>query len=78
MASPTQEGNKKLERVLKYLNGTGCMGIALRQTLDHPVAYVDASYGVHKEFKSQTGVFITIFLRIYAKRAKYLDEKYHR
>ena len=58
--SPTQEDNKKLERVLKYLNGTRGMGIALRQTLDHPVAYVDASYGVHKDFKSQTGVFITL------------------
>jgi histone deacetylase 1/2 len=49
----------KLERVIKYLRGTKQLGIILEA---HKIlgifAYVDASYGVHMDYKSHTGIVI--------------------
>jgi hypothetical protein len=58
--SPTKQDEQKLSRVLKYLNTTTGRKIVLKQLHDHPVAYVDAAYGVHVDCKSHTGIFITL------------------
>lgn len=58
--NPTAGDRQKLYRVLKYLNGSKELGIILEQEHDFPVAYVDASYGVHSDCKSQTGLYITL------------------
>jgi hypothetical protein len=57
---PTSEDQAKLDRILKYLNGTRQLGITLEQHHNFPVAYCDASYGVHHDSKSHTGLFITL------------------
>lgn len=58
--NPTPSDRQKLDRVLKYLNGSRELGIVLEQEHNFPVAYVDASYGVHSDCKSQTGLYITL------------------
>jgi len=61
VSQPTEDDWLKLERVLKYLNGSKGMGIML--TVDDgimPKVYIDASYAVHSDGKSHTGVFITL------------------
>jgi len=58
--SPTVEDQAKLTRVLKYLNGTRALGIVLVHKHNYPVAFCDASYGVHHDLKSHTGLFITL------------------
>ena len=51
----------KLERVLKYLNSTRSLGLTLRPKSDLTIyAYVDASYAVHNDMKSQSGMAITL------------------
>lgn len=57
---PTKVDAAKLTRVLKYLKYSGTRRIRLTKRYDHPVAYVDASYGVHADFRSHTGVVITL------------------
>lgn len=59
---PTVVDRQKLDRILKYLNGNQHFGIILEKRFDHPLAFVDASYGVHPDCKSQTGLFITLGL----------------
>jgi hypothetical protein len=51
----------KLQRVLKYLNSTRTLGLILRPKSDLTIhAYVDASYAVHNDMKSQTGMAISL------------------
>jgi hypothetical protein len=51
----------KLERVLKYLNSTQDLGLTIDVNRNiQVIAYVDASYAVHKDFKSHTGATITL------------------
>jgi hypothetical protein len=60
--APTQEDYGKLLRVLKYLNHAKELGIVLRPA-DGPItveAYADAAYGNHQDFKSHTGLVITL------------------
>ena len=46
----------KLRRVAQYIRGTSELGIRLEATnIPDVISYVDASYGVHKDFKSHTG-----------------------
>jgi hypothetical protein len=55
------DDESKLTRVLKYLNGTQHLGICL--TASSPIkvqAFIDASYGVHADGKSHSGLCITI------------------
>jgi hypothetical protein len=63
----------KLERVLKYLNGSRELGIVLKPDKNLCVhAFIDASYGVHVDGKSHTGVIIGIGKGpVYAKSAKH-------
>lgn len=58
--NPTSEDDRKLKRVLRFLAGTRSDVLTLRKDFDYPVAYCDASYGVHADFKSQTGLYITL------------------
>ena len=51
----------KLNRILGYINATKYMGIVLESYKDIAIfAYVDASYAVHWDFRSQTGGIITL------------------
>ena len=51
----------KLERLQKYLNGTKDLGIVLEASLPIGLtAYVDASYAVHHDCKSHTGIVLTL------------------
>ena len=51
----------KLARVLRYLNRTKELTLQLRGTSAlHISAYIDASYGTHGDFKSHSGIFISI------------------
>jgi hypothetical protein len=54
--SPTEQDKVKLDRVLKYLAGTKELGLIL-EIGDHLLvrSYVDASFGVHSDFKGHTG-----------------------
>ncbi len=58
---PTEEDDKKLDRVLRYLKGSRGKGIVIKAEDGLVVkAYVDASYGVHADMKSHTGCVITL------------------
>jgi hypothetical protein len=57
----TVEDWSKLERVLKYINGSKDMGICINMSDGVTVfAYVDSSYGVHSDYKSHTGGVISM------------------
>jgi hypothetical protein len=57
----TKMDTVKLERVLRYLNGTPHLGLTLRPDENLSISsYIDASYAVHHDMKSQTGVAITL------------------
>jgi hypothetical protein len=60
--SPTTDDQAKLDRVMKYLNGCGDLGIVLKPGSEEvsPLAYVDASYGVHSDGKSHSGMLIAL------------------
>jgi hypothetical protein len=57
----TESDQLKLNRVLSYLNATKELGITLDATKGLQVlAYVDASYAVHGDYKSHTGGYISL------------------
>jgi hypothetical protein len=59
--SPDIDDLHKLNRVLKYLNGSSHLGMILRA--DEPMqilTYIDASYGVHVDGKSHSGLYVTL------------------
>ena len=59
--NPTKQDLLKLHRVLRYLNETKHLGLTLRPDQDLSViSFIDASYAVHHDMKSQTGVAITL------------------
>lgn len=58
---PTEQDLRKLFRVVRYLRSTRDKGIVLEANKALAVyAWVDASYGVHADFKSHTGCVIGI------------------
>ena len=62
VSKPNLDDMKKLDRVLKYLNGTKELGICIA-TDPGPIsikAYIDASYAVHDDCRSQTGCIISL------------------
>ena len=69
---PTVQDKGKLDRVLKYLNGTADLGLTLEVGEAITVlGFVDASYGVHSDGKSHTGAAITLGLGVvFAKSSK--------
>jgi hypothetical protein len=60
VAAPTADDMSKLMRVLKYLNGTADLGIRLCPKTLTIEAYADASYGVHADYKSHSGLCIAL------------------
>jgi histone deacetylase 1/2 len=59
--SPDVDDWKKLERMLRYLNGTTELGIILEASDPTKIeGFIDASYGVHSDFKSHSGMVITL------------------
>jgi histone deacetylase 1/2 len=58
---PDQDDLKKLRRILRYLKGTYQLGIVL-EAEEGPLvkAYIDASYGVHSDCRSHSGMVITM------------------
>ena len=57
----TEEDMSKLIRLLKYLNGTKDIGLRLMgDNYLTVIAFIDASFGVHMDFKSHTGIAIVI------------------
>jgi hypothetical protein len=59
--SPDVDDWKKFMRVLKYLNGTRDMGLCLEPGDSSALTmYVDASYGVHSDGKSHTGMCMSL------------------
>jgi hypothetical protein len=55
---PTEEDNVKLDRLCKYLNGVRHAGIYFKPTELAIVCYIDASFAVHNDCKSQTCIII--------------------
>jgi hypothetical protein len=59
VSCPGEDDWKKLSRTIQYLRGTQNLGIVLEcDKCIQVLAYADASYGVHKDFKSHTGCVI--------------------
>jgi hypothetical protein len=59
---PTQQDKNKLERVLRYFNGSHELGIYLGLSKDGDLkltCFADASHGVHSNGKSHSGIVIS-------------------
>ena len=59
----TVQDAKKLVRVVRYLNGTRELGMVLGGDCNGDIlltVYTDASYGVHDNGKSHSGIYITL------------------
>jgi hypothetical protein len=58
---PDVDDWKKFQRVLRYLNSTPELGIALECGDKIKIeSYIDASYAVHTDYRSHTGMVITL------------------
>ncbi len=60
---PTEDDWTKLERVMKYLNGSKDLGVTLDASSDKPLelqAWVDASFATHEDAKGHTGLIIAL------------------
>ena len=58
---PTEQDRAKLNRVIRYLNNTKELGLTLHPKEDLTVlSFIDASYAVHRDMKSQTGLAVTL------------------
>lgn len=57
---PTEEDERKLDRVLKYLNGTRTLNLTLERDEGPCKAYIDASFGVHPDMKSHSGLVASV------------------
>jgi len=61
VAAPTEQDWNKLERLLKYIRSTASFGIVLEASKNLAVlAWIDASYGVHPDGKSHSGLVISL------------------
>ena len=59
---PTQEDKNKLARVLKYLNGNCGRKLIFRpSTASGIIGYIDASFGLHDDGRSHTGLIVTLY-----------------
>ena len=58
---PNAEDMKKLQRILKYLRQTKDLGLTINKTGKMAVElYIDASFAVHSDLKSQTGAIVVV------------------
>ena len=61
ISAPTEDDNKKLIKLMKYLNHTKHFHITIDGTeLLTPWISIDASYGIHGDRKSHTGVVVGV------------------
>ena len=61
VSNPTQEDWRKLQRALNYLDNTKTQCLRLGMTTPMTIrTYIDASFAVHSDFKSHTGICITM------------------
>ena len=61
VSNPTQEDWRKLQRALNYLDNTKTQRLRLGMTTPMTIrTYIDASFAVHSDFKSHTGICITM------------------
>jgi hypothetical protein len=59
--APDVDDQKKLDRVFRYLNGSTELGICLSADASpRVIAHIDASYGVHQDFKSHSGLTLSL------------------
>jgi hypothetical protein len=58
MKDPDQYDNLKLDRLYEYLSGTKSLALILKPKDLQLRAWVDASYNVHSDSKSHTGIII--------------------
>ena len=59
--NPTQENCRKLQRALHYLDNTKTQRLRLGMATPMTIrTYIDASFAVHSNFKSHTGIYITM------------------
>ena len=57
----TEQDDRKLDRMMKYINSTTELGITFDMSEDMSIcAFIDASYGVHADGKSHSGAVITL------------------
>ena len=68
--APSAEDRKKLERALKYLRGTAELGLRFKPVNNNVTGYVDASFAVHMDYKSHTGLCVQFGGTIFAKSTK--------
>jgi hypothetical protein len=57
---PDRDDQSKLMRVMRYLNGTPHLGVNLQGWEGTIEAYIDASYGVHADCRSHSGMIVTM------------------
>ena len=60
MQNPTKNDVPKLVRILRYLNGTKDRGITFSNDDMNLSVWIDASYAIHDDAKSQSAVVITV------------------
>ena len=61
VSAPTHQDWEKLTRVLQYLNASSDLGMTLEATKSiQLIAYADASYAVHPDFKSHSAGIISL------------------
>ena len=58
--APNKSDDEKLNRVLRYLHGTQDKGMRLQASSHQVSAWADASFGVHSDGKSHTGMIVTL------------------
>ena len=59
--APTEDDMQKLKRALQYVNGTRKLGLRLRHNASATLhAFIDASYGVHDDYRSHSGMVISL------------------
>ena len=60
--APTSDDAQKLERIMKYLNGTRDQVLVLQPNGALALeGYIDASFGCHPDGKSHTGLVVTLY-----------------
>ena len=59
---PTEQDDRKLDRVLRYFNATSDLGVFLGTSKDNEfrvTCFADASHGIHQNGKSHSGIIIS-------------------
>ena len=68
--APTVADHKKLERAIKYLRGTPTLGLRFKPSEINVTGFIDASFAVHVDYKSHTGLCVQLGGTIFAKSTK--------